>query len=172
MAPWPFGSSPPPGKEGPKDPSPWSAYIPAGDPRQLVLPTALSTLGILGLVAFYRRFLRRIPGTAYIKPTAFRKRTLLGRVTSVGDGDGFHLYHTPGGRLAGWGWLRGIPKSRSDLKNQTVCLASGLYQLRCDAETLTFHRSRFPSASPASTPPKVPTSAAPPNPSPPKPSPS
>lgn len=120
MAPWPFGSSPPPGKEGPKDPSPWSAYLPAGDPRQIVIPTALSTLGVLGLVAFYRRFLRRIPGTVYIKPTAFRKRKLLGRVTSVGDGDGFHLYHTPGGRLAGWGWLRGIPTSRSDLKNQTV----------------------------------------------------
>lgn len=126
MAPWPFGSSPPPGKEGPKDPSPWSAYLPAGDPRQIVIPTALSTLGVLGLVAFYRRFLRRIPGTAYIKPTAFRKRKLLGRVTSVGDGDGFHLYHTPGGRLAGWGWLRGIPTSRSDLKNQTVRLHPSL----------------------------------------------
>lgn len=114
MAPWPFSSK--------KDePSPWSAYLPSDDPRQVVLPTVLSTVGILGLIGFYRRFLRRIPGTAYIKPTAFRKRSLLGRVTSVGDGDGFHLYHTPGGRLAGWGWLRSIPSTRADLKNQTVC---------------------------------------------------
>lgn len=114
MAPWPFNSA----KKD--EPPPWAAYFSADDPRQLVVPTALSTVGILGLVAFYRRFLRRIPGTAYIKPTSFRSRTLLGRVTSVGDGDGFHLYHTPGGRLAGWGWLRRIPSTRAALKNQTV----------------------------------------------------
>lgn len=114
MAPWPFGSK----KD---DSSPWSAYLSADDPRQVVLPTVLSTVGILGLIGFYRRFLRRIPGTAYIKPSAFRHRSLFGRVTSVGDGDGFHLYHTPGGRLAGWGWLRSIPSTRADLKNQTVC---------------------------------------------------
>lgn len=117
MAPWPFNSPDPPKKD---EPSSWAAYLPSDDPRQLVLPTALSTLGILGLIGFYRRFLRRIPGTAYIKPTAFRSRTLFGRVTSVGDGDGFHLYHTPGGRLAGWGWLRRIPSARADLKNKTV----------------------------------------------------
>ncbi|KAL2112766.1 hypothetical protein VUR80DRAFT_6487 [Thermomyces stellatus] len=114
MAPWPFNSK----KDDP--PPPRSAHLSSDDPRQIILPTVCSTAGILGLIGFYRRFLRRIPGTAYIKPTAFRHRSLLGRVTSVGDGDGFHLYHTPGGRLAGWGWLRGIPSKRADLKNQTI----------------------------------------------------
>lgn len=46
--------------------------------------------------------------------------TLRGRVTAVNDGDGFRFYHTPGGRLAGWGWLRKVPTSRGDLKGQTL----------------------------------------------------
>jgi hypothetical protein len=43
-------------------------------------------------------------------------------VTSVGDGDNFRIYHTPGGRLAGWGWLPGrrIPMDKKELKDQTV----------------------------------------------------
>ncbi|SPN96860.1 probable Probable endonuclease LCL3 [Cephalotrichum gorgonifer] len=119
MAPWPFSlfSS---NKKEESNASPWTAFLSADDPRQIILPTVLSTVGILGLVGFYTRFLRRIPGTAYVKPTSFRSRSLLGRVTSVGDGDGFHLYHTPGGRLAGWGWLRKVPSTRAGLKNQTI----------------------------------------------------
>lgn len=46
--------------------------------------------------------------------------TMRGRVTAVNDGDGFRFYHTPGGRLAGWGWLRKVPTARSDLKGQTL----------------------------------------------------
>jgi hypothetical protein len=40
----------------------------------------------------------------------------------VGDGDNFRVFHTPGGRLAGWGWLpwRRVPKEKKDLKNKTV----------------------------------------------------
>ncbi len=34
---------------------------------------------------------------------------------SVGDADNFRLFHTPGGRLLGWGWLRQIPEARKDL---------------------------------------------------------
>jgi hypothetical protein len=47
---------------------------------------------------------------------------LFGTVTRVGDADNFHLFHTPGGRLAGWGWLPGrkIPEKKADLKNNTV----------------------------------------------------
>ena len=57
----------------------------------------------LGLHQFYRSYLRRLPGTGHVSPGYFRRRSLLGKVTSVGDGDNFHLFHTPGGRLAGWG---------------------------------------------------------------------
>jgi endonuclease YncB( thermonuclease family) len=41
-------------------------------------------------------------------------------VTSVGDGDNFRFFHTPGGRLAGWGWLRSIPTDKKALRNQTI----------------------------------------------------
>jgi endonuclease YncB( thermonuclease family) len=52
----------------------------------------------------------------------FRKRSLYGVVTSVGDADNFHFYHTPGGILGGWGWLRHVPKPgrRALLRGQTI----------------------------------------------------
>ncbi|KAL2159324.1 hypothetical protein VTH06DRAFT_2759 [Thermothelomyces fergusii] len=75
------------------------------------------TLGVLG---FYRSYLRRFPTADHIAQSFFRRRSLLGQVTSVGDGDGFHLFHTPGGRLAGWGWLRHVPKDKKELKGQTI----------------------------------------------------
>lgn len=89
------------------------------EPRNWV-PTLLVTATALGLLQFYRSYLRRIPGTNYIHPGFFRRRSLLGRVTSVGDGDNFHLFHTPGGRLAGWGWLRKVPKSKKEVRGRTV----------------------------------------------------
>jgi endonuclease YncB( thermonuclease family) len=75
----------------------------------------------------YRTYLRRIPGAMKISEGFFRKRSLLGRVTSVGDGDGCRLFHTPGGRLAGWGWLPGrrIPTGKA-LKDQTVGCPGGV----------------------------------------------
>lgn len=56
-------------------------------------------------------------------PGSFRKRSIFGQVTRVGDGDNFHLYHTPGGRLTGWGWLRKVPEKAVDLKKRTVSSA-------------------------------------------------
>lgn len=96
----------------------WSHYT---DPRTLV-PTVLLTTTILVSVRIYRSYLRRIPEATYIRPGAFRKRSLFGTVTRVGDADNFHLFHTPGGRLAGWGWLpwRRVPDKKS-LKGKTVC---------------------------------------------------
>ncbi|KAK4565442.1 putative endonuclease lcl3 [Recurvomyces mirabilis] len=72
---------------------------------------------------FYRIYLKRVPTAGHIKPTDFHKRSLYGYVTSVGDGDGFHLFHTPGGPLAGWGWYRGRrpqDNDRKKLKDQTI----------------------------------------------------
>lgn len=108
-----------------KRPVSWNESLNATDwahfsePRNWI-PTLLVTATALGLLQFYRSYLRRIPGTNYISPGFFRRRSLLGRVTSVGDGDNFHLFHTPGGRLAGWDWLRKVPKDRKDVRGRTV----------------------------------------------------
>ncbi len=125
---WPPWSSSSERKEGEKQPngrwtdSPnatdWEHYK---DPRTLI-PTILLTTSILVTVRFYRSYLRRIPEATHIRPNFFRRRSLFGTVTRVGDADNFHLFHTPGGRLAGWGWLPGrkVPEKRTDLKGNTV----------------------------------------------------
>lgn len=74
----------------------------------------------LGALQLYSHYLRRIPGAAHVRKSYFHKRSVFGRVTSVGDGDNFHLFHTPGGRAVGWGWLRKVPEKRRDLKDRTV----------------------------------------------------
>ena len=91
---------------------------------QTILAAIVLTSFSLGLFRFYRTFLRRIPEAINIRPSYFQKRSVLGKVTSVGDGDNFRIYHTPGGWLAGWGWLpwRKVPKDKKELKNQTVGL--------------------------------------------------
>ncbi|MCJ1266389.1 putative endonuclease lcl3 [Lobaria immixta] len=96
----------------------WATYT---DPRT-VIPTIILTGTALLLARVYRTYLRRIPQAVNIQPAFWRRRSLLGRVTSVGDGDNFRLFHTPGGRLTGWGWLPGrrIPEKREDLKDKTI----------------------------------------------------
>ncbi|KAK5632932.1 hypothetical protein RRF57_008646 [Xylaria bambusicola] len=84
------------------------------------IPTLLVTTTVVASLQIYRSYLRRIPGAVHIQPSFFRRRSLFGKVTSVGDGDNFHLFHTPGGRLTGWGWLRKVPTKRSELKNRTI----------------------------------------------------
>ena len=101
----------------------WAHYT---DPRTVGVVLAAAVAGsITTLIAskVYRSSIRRIPEAGYIKPAIFRKKSLFGTVTRVGDGDNFHLFHQPGGRLMGWGWLPGrqIPKNRADLKGKTVC---------------------------------------------------
>lgn len=100
----------------------WSHF---SEPRTFV-PALLLAAAFTGTFVassrLYKSYIRRIPGTAYIKPRLFRSRSLFGTVTRVGDGDNFHLFHQPGGRLAGWGWLRKIPGSNADLKGNTVSL--------------------------------------------------
>ena len=83
-------------------------------------PMALVGGVAVGFWVFWRSYLRRLARAQNIDPDFFRKRSLFGKVTSVGDGDGFHLFHTPGGRLAGWGWLRKVPTDRKALKGRTV----------------------------------------------------
>ncbi|KAI1482772.1 SNase-domain-containing protein [Daldinia eschscholtzii] len=122
---WPFTSAS--GKDGDSSRRPvsWSDSLNGTDwehykdPRNWV-PTLLVTTTVVASLQIYRSYLRRIPGTVYIRPSFFRKRSIFGQVTSVGDGDNFHLYHTPGGRLAGWGWLRNVPVKKAELKNKTI----------------------------------------------------
>ncbi|ORX50204.1 SNase-domain-containing protein [Hesseltinella vesiculosa] len=61
---------------------------------------------------------KRYPTAAHIPPEVFNKRTVIrGKVMSVGDSDNFRIYHTPG---IGWGWWRHIPKTRKELRDQTI----------------------------------------------------
>lgn len=91
---------------------------------QTILATVVLTTASLGLFKFYKTYLRRIPQAININPSFLRRRSLVGKVTSVGDGDNFRIYHTPGGRLAGWGWFPGrrIPVDKKELKDQTVSM--------------------------------------------------
>lgn len=92
--------------------------LPPLPPAPITIPPSLEPYLIASVVfgvattavLFYRKNLRRIPSAAYLTPNMLNgKRTLKGRVTSVGDSDNFRFYHTPGGIWAGWGWLRHVP---------------------------------------------------------------
>ncbi|TKA82854.1 hypothetical protein B0A55_00967 [Friedmanniomyces simplex] len=97
----------------------WSHYT----TPQTITACVVTTATTLALIRLYKTYLRRIPTVNYLKPGLFRRRSLYGYVTSVGDADNFHLFHTPGGRLAGWGWLRGRKvqeMGKAQLKGKTV----------------------------------------------------
>ncbi|KAI6250504.1 putative endonuclease lcl3 [Erysiphe necator] len=96
----------------------WDHYT---DPRTIV-PTVLLTTVILVSSRIHRTYLRRIPEAKYISPRFFRNRSLFGTVTRVGDADNFHLFHTPGGRLTGWGWFPGrkVPENKMKLRGNTI----------------------------------------------------
>ncbi|KAL2212659.1 SNase-domain-containing protein [Sarocladium strictum] len=132
---WPFGSGDDGKSSTTKDPAPprerptisWSdsianaAYDPLGAAKEWAPVVGFSLVG-LGAIQLYANYLRRIPGAAYIRPGFFRNRSIFGKVTSVGDGDGFHMFHTPGGRAVGWGWLRRVPEKRKELKDRTISI--------------------------------------------------
>ncbi|KJZ73635.1 Putative endonuclease LCL3 [Hirsutella minnesotensis 3608] len=129
---WPFGSSGSGRPDGSRDADEtnkralsWSGLLgPLEHDRFATArewaPVVLFSLVGLGALQLYANYLRRIPGSAYVRPSFFRNRSIYGRVTSVGDGDNFHLFHTPGGRASGWGWLRRVPEGRKALKDRTI----------------------------------------------------
>lgn len=143
---WPWQSDEPP----PKKPINWAGSLNATDwehytSPQTVIPTVILTGGILFTIRVYRLYLKRIPGASYVRPGAFRKRSIFGKVTRVGDGDNFHLYHTPGGRLTGWGWLRKVPSKAVDLKKRTVSNAPPSTAELEEGQRLTRRRLRLES---------------------------
>ncbi|KAF2270712.1 SNase-domain-containing protein [Lojkania enalia] len=87
-----------------------------------LLPSVVFTVSTISALRLYKAYLRRIPSVNHIKPNYFRRRSLFGQVTSVGDADNFRLFHIPGGRLAGWGWLpwKRVPTTREGLANKTI----------------------------------------------------
>ncbi|PUU78135.1 hypothetical protein B9Z19DRAFT_984283 [Tuber borchii] len=91
---------------------------------EVLFPTGILTSGTLAAIYFYSHYVRRIPMTSEIYPSFFRRRSLFGTVTSVGDGDNFRLFHTPGGRLMGWGWMPGrkVPTAKKDLRDVTLSI--------------------------------------------------
>ncbi|KAL2863905.1 thermonuclease family protein [Aspergillus lucknowensis] len=96
----------------------WSSFT----TPQTLIPTVILTTTILGATRIHRRYLRRFPDATSIPTSYFRRRSILGRVTSVGDGDNFRIFHTPGGRVAGWGWLpwKRVPKEKKELRDNTI----------------------------------------------------
>ncbi|KAF1951889.1 SNase-domain-containing protein [Byssothecium circinans] len=91
------------------------------DPR-IIGPSVVLTATTVAALRLYKSYLRRIPSVNHIKPEHFRRRSLFGQVTTVGDADNFRLFHTPGGRIAGWGWLpwKKVPTTRDKLSNNTI----------------------------------------------------
>ena len=124
-------------------PSKFAAFA---EPQTIIATIAL-TAASLGSYRFYKSYLRRIPQAIDISSGFFRRRSLVGKVTSVGDGDNFRIYHTPGGRLAGWGWVPGrrVPVERKQLKDQTVFQDS---KIKCACRT--DRRRRYTSVWPES----------------------
>ncbi|ONH65735.1 putative endonuclease LCL3 [Cyberlindnera fabianii] len=98
----------------------------AQERRQLIdahvlLVSAALTSAILGSYKLYTVFLRPIQHVTHINQRAFRSQWLHGKVTSVGDGDNFHFFHTPGGIIGGWGWLRQLPRvNQRGLRHKTL----------------------------------------------------
>lgn len=89
----------------------------------VIVPVIVLTSASLAVYHVYRRNLRRYATIDHLPAIIYsgkNTRGLLGQVTSVGDGDNFRFFHTPGGRLSGWGWLRTVPADKKDLKGQTI----------------------------------------------------
>lgn len=169
---WPFGSSDA-GKEAvsnepKKKPISWADSLGNHESDHFAAakewaPMIAFSLAGLGALQLYANYLRRIPGAAFVRPSFFHNRSLFGKVTSVGDGDGLNMFHTPGGRATGWGWLRSVPSTRKELKDRTVWPAPcGLVWISIDFLV------RYRSVSRVSTHRKAPTSAVLHNPSRPK----
>lgn len=85
---------------------------------KVILLSAGATSLLFVLYRLYKRYIQRV--ATYMDLGIHLDRRLYGRVTRVGDGDNFRFYHTPGGVLLGWGWLRTIPTTPKELKDQTL----------------------------------------------------
>ncbi|KAK9472642.1 uncharacterized protein V1510DRAFT_349234, partial [Dipodascopsis tothii] len=82
---------------------------------QTLVEAAALTGVVMTASVLYSRYLKRYPTATDIPASLFNGRTRLrGKVVHVGDGDNFRFFHTPGGALAGWEWLRKIAALRAN----------------------------------------------------------
>ncbi|KAL4402837.1 putative endonuclease Lcl3 [Malassezia pachydermatis] len=104
---------------------------------------AASAVTVCGGYFAWWRFFRRIPNAAYVTPAVLHsRRVLVGRVTHVGDADGFRLYHTPGLPFLR-SWVYKPPTKAADLRQQTISVRLA----GCDApEAAHFGREGQPFA--------------------------
>ena len=110
---WPWQASENDTRITPSSPGPLNDVL---TPTNLLTAAALTTI-FLTSARLYRTRLRRIPTAGHVPASRFhediqsfpRRHTVLGVVVRISDGDGIRIYHTPGGWLAGWRWLRQIP---------------------------------------------------------------
>ncbi|KAF8322755.1 uncharacterized protein EI90DRAFT_2473253 [Cantharellus anzutake] len=103
-------------RAGSADPPVEKAWVAAWTP---VLASAVlgSVLTIAG-ISVYVRFFRRFPTSDAVRPVVLaERRWIKGVVTSVGDGDNFRLYHTPG---PFWSKFRRVPDTSKELQNKTI----------------------------------------------------
>ncbi|PNS20387.1 hypothetical protein CAC42_5837 [Sphaceloma murrayae] len=121
----------------------WS--LSTGLPLTVLLPTLVLTTSSLAAISLYKSRLRRIPTAPHIPPSFLRNRSLYGYVTSVGDGDNFRLFHTPGGRLAGWGWL---PSRRAHLASASATATTTASGASASASATADAKKTRPSSAP------------------------
>ncbi|EJD05898.1 nuclease [Fomitiporia mediterranea MF3/22] len=92
---------------------------------RIAVPLVAGSIVTLATVKLHTRFLRRYPNQFWITPNLYSKqRWIKGIVTSVGDPDGLHLYHTPVSTTY-WKNIIGIPKGSrgpNSLANQTISI--------------------------------------------------
>ncbi|KAI3402972.2 LCL3 [Candida oxycetoniae] len=92
-------------------------------PKVLLFSAGIAVSAILGY-RIYRRYFKRIRTILDLTPEILEdNQKLYGYVTRVGDGDNFRFYHTPGGWLLGWGWLRHVPlKNKIIMRDETLMI--------------------------------------------------
>ncbi|KAG8887887.1 putative endonuclease lcl3 [Tulasnella sp. 332] len=88
------------------------SYGPTSPAAQGALAAVCGSIATLGFLWTYRRYWKRIPNAEAVPASLIARRGWVkGIVTSVGDGDNFRLYHTPG---FFWRWpikLRQVPQT-------------------------------------------------------------
>ncbi|KAG5520260.1 hypothetical protein PMAC_001339 [Pneumocystis sp. 'macacae'] len=86
----------------------------------IVVATITLTGAILIIRSFYSRYLLRYPTAESISVSMLNGKRVLSGIVTSGDADNFRFYHTPGGICAGWHWLRHVPTTKKELKDQTI----------------------------------------------------
>ncbi|KAI9435460.1 hypothetical protein H4582DRAFT_1969525 [Lactarius indigo] len=87
----------------------------------VALAFLLGSATTLSTYAIYRRFFMRLVSAEWVTPNILKRRPwVTGVVTSVGDGDNFRLYHTPGFGWRGLLKFRHIPRRSRELVGKTI----------------------------------------------------